>query len=357
VVWLRRYALWPALIALNLFLAALLWLFQFTDYSLPGPLADVAFPALVGLLGILTFRAACSLPRRSARLAGRCCSLPAILGGGFHLVAYALAILGIVLVPWATFRLVFNIDEMLNEVRIQRVASPDGSRVADVYYRPTGARGAGGGRVLVRVRQAWPPLLEREVYFVGASGVATEQPTDYVTWVDDDTLYVPETRELLTVGSLRPQPSPLVWVPWNALVHLAWLVKPDLAPPLADVPIYPAQPLDDRVDFHAYPNTWLRSYRLPRQRPEDVAAWYRDQLAQSPWTLVSEKLNRRQTNVPGRQWLRYCFTAEREDHGQRRTYYVQATGFSVNALNTFVNVSTPGPMDAACDDYLNQLPE
>ena len=344
------------MIALNLVLAALLWLFHFTDYSLPGPVADVAFPALVGLLGILTFRATRSALGDPARVAARWCCGPAMLGGGLHLVAYALAIVGIVLVPWATFRLVLNIDEILNEVRIQEVASPDGTRVADVYYRPTGARGAGGGRVLVRVRQSWPPVLEREVYFVGSSRVATEEPLDYVTWVDDDTLYVPETRELLTVGSVRPQLSPLIWVPWNALVHLAWLIKSDLAPPLADVPIYPAQTLDDRVDFQAFPNTWLRSYRLPRQRPEDVAAWYRHQLAQSPWTLVIEKLNRRSAGVAGRQWLRYCFAAQREDHGQRRTYYVQATGFDVNPLNTFVNVSTPGPMDAACDDYINQVP-
>ena len=207
-------------LSLHAVLAGILLLGQVTDLSLSGVVADFVFPPLVGLFALRTFVWLRAVADRRRRRAARL--LPAALTVAGCLPACLVALLAI---PPFTLGLLFMIDEIGGEVMIQEAVSPDRTRTARVYFRGVGAYSGGNGRIFVRIRPRWLPIVERDVYSLGRSD-ATEDTTDYVRWVDNDTLYLSEERRELGLGRLRyERPLPLRFLLF--VVGLIWAPDQD----------------------------------------------------------------------------------------------------------------------------------
>ena len=136
---------------------------------------------------------------------------------------------------------------------------------------------------------------------------------------------------------------PVLGKPFGFAVERLWTVSPGRRGQRQDV-------------FQASAGA-LVEVSLPREHPDRVADWYRQSLAEPPWSLANDKLNRRES-VPGRPtWKRYCLEAAREEvDGARRTYYWEIMGYDQDRQTVWVNVSTPRPNNAVCQPYVNQPP-
>ena len=213
----------------NLMLGAVLWFGLFTDYSLAGTLADLVFTPLVGLVGLVSF--VTLLAWKSVKgigcLASLAC-LPSLIGGCLPALVTLLLIL-----PPFTLGFIFAMDEMAHETRIQRVVSPNGFWVAEVYFRGVGAYAAGNGRIFVRVKPRWFPFIERDIYSLSKS-YASEDTTDYLCWIDSDTLLISETQKEIKVGIVGfEMPSFIRTLPFMLLILVGfvielcrWLIEP-----------------------------------------------------------------------------------------------------------------------------------
>ncbi len=184
---------------LGLILGFLLWFGYFTDYSLAGTIPDLLFPALVGIVAIK------AIGQTSYRL------IKYILG--LHVLAgfFPLFVILISLIPPFLLGFLFAASEVAGETRIQREASPDGVRMADVYFRPVGPYASGNGRVYVRIKYRLFPLVERDV-FAHSGSHADEDTDDYVSWKDNDTLYVPETFQEIKLGFVEGRIPGFIYV-------------------------------------------------------------------------------------------------------------------------------------------------
>lgn len=174
-------------VAINLALGLLLWFLYWTDYSLVGTVADYCFPPAVALVSLMSLMLKGKGATRRARRLYKLACAPSLIGGGLAVL------MAIILIPLLALSFMFEIDEFQNEALIQRAVSPDGRRVAYVYFRPVGAYSGGNGNVLVRVRHRFVPLLERDVWHRTAS-YADESTHDYLRWEDADTLHMSEGR-------------------------------------------------------------------------------------------------------------------------------------------------------------------
>src|SRR5579885_2374143 len=181
----RRFG-WAALLALDLLLGAAVWLFHLTDYGLAGALSDLLFLLLVGLLGLLSLRLAPRLADGRARRAARLAALLPLSGGAFYVVALPFALAGIVLLPWASYRMAYAVEEMAAERPIQQTLSPGRTWLARVYFQPVGDNAGYRGHVWIRVAPPALPFLERRTYYLPVTRVADGQWQEYVTWLDDD---------------------------------------------------------------------------------------------------------------------------------------------------------------------------
>ncbi len=185
-----------ATIIFNLVLCSLLWLGYSTDYTWYGNLSDWLFPPIVGLIALVSYPSLTAIPNRLWRIVLRIFSISSIGGGCFPicviLVGLAIAPLGVM----------FMADEINNEVSIQQSISPDKDKIADVYFRGVGAYDGGNGRISVRVRDRWFPIVEREVYFLSNS-YADKTTNNYLHWVDNDTLFMSEENIEVKVGKVQ----------------------------------------------------------------------------------------------------------------------------------------------------------
>ena len=187
---------WKVVIGVNLALGLILWFGYFTDYSLAGTWPDLLSPPIVGLVGFFSWRSAKNVPSEAMRRLHKLSSLPSIIGACLPVLLTV-----IMVIPPFTLGFLFALSEMGGETRIQRAISPDGSRIAEVYFRPVGAYSGGNGRIQVRVRHRWFPLVERDVYYLGRS-YADEDTNDYLYWVDSGTLYISEKEQQVELGRI-----------------------------------------------------------------------------------------------------------------------------------------------------------
>ncbi len=67
------------------------------------------------------------------------------------------------------------------------------------WKRVIGAYGGGNGRIFVKVKYRWFPIIEREVYVLSPS-YATKETHNFLEWVDNDTLLIHETGETIKPG-------------------------------------------------------------------------------------------------------------------------------------------------------------
>lgn len=202
---------WKVILVVNLLLGVFLWFIDSTDYSLKGTISDFVFPPLVFIIALLTLLAVTDIrKKRSSKLI----CLPSLIGGGIHILVGILMVL-----PPFTLALLFGIDEINNEVRIQQVSSPDNSQTAEVYFRPVGAYSGGSGRIYVKVSNKLLPFIERDLLYLRVSH-ADENTKNYLKWIDNDTLYVPEIKEYISVGTVELETPYAIAVPINIVLFL-----------------------------------------------------------------------------------------------------------------------------------------
>jgi len=194
-------------LGINLALGLVLWFGFFTDYSLAGTVPDFLFPPLVGLVGFLSWRSAKNAPNKIMKRVQKLFSLPSFIGG-----CLPVPLMTILIIPPFTLGFLFALNEVGGETRIQQAVSPDGSRMAEVYFRGVGAYSGGNGRIYVRVKYCWFPFVERDIYYLGKS-FADEETNDYLHWVDDDTLFISETQREVKVGTIDTEIPVFLSVP------------------------------------------------------------------------------------------------------------------------------------------------
>ena len=252
----------------NLVLGSLVWAFHLTDYGLAGAVADLWFPLCVGLVGIVSLRSAARLRSPLARALVRSGAVVTLSGGGFYVVALPLAVAGIVLLPWAFYRLANGLEEMAAETVVQDVASPSGAWRALVYFQPVGDNAGDNGHVSLRVAHAGLLQLERRIYYVPVSRVATAEPAPYVRWMDEDTLYVAETNELVSVAPQRSRRPAFVAVPLGWLMQIRESLDPSLTASLREVPRFPGGSVNEGAGHNSQADTFQHWYAIPGQHPE-----------------------------------------------------------------------------------------
>jgi hypothetical protein len=198
---------WKVILGVNFALGFLLWFGFFTDYSWAGTIPDILFPPIVAVVGFISLLAARNARSKSKRLASRLSCLPSLIGGGLYVV---LAI--ILIFPPFTLGLLFAIDELANERLIQQDVSPDGSKVAEVYFRPVGAYSGGNGRIYVRVKYRLLPFVERDVYYLRISH-ADENTTNYLSWQGNDTIHISEKQSEIEIGTVKGEIPLVISIP------------------------------------------------------------------------------------------------------------------------------------------------
>ncbi len=340
---------WKVLIGVNLFLGMLLWFAYFTDYSLPGTVIDFLFPPAVAIVSLISLLAAGkNTPTKGKRLVSRLSCIPSLIGGCSYTIISILAI------PVFMLGFFFAMDELSNETLIQRIASPDGSRIAEVYFRPVGAYSGGNGRISIRVKYRLFPFVERDVYHVGRS-YANESTTDYLSWVDNDTLFISEKQHNLSLGIVKPETPLIVHVPVMVLRSFINAAEEMIAWPARNssiqrAPIYPDSISYDSVEFDETQDTVWRSFQISGYRVSEVAEWYQDALSQPPWFLI-------QVNTfTSRDWTNYCICAKfnSEDNAHKIVYFVELSQSDNETATVFVIISTPNPLTDVCSRYHNQ---
>lgn len=158
-----------------------------TDYSLRGTLVDYLVSPFALAVGVIYLRKKNSPFRHE------------YLRGLDHIARRTLVVTGclpVCLSVWALTTLpvsymAFWADAILNETRIQSIASPDRQQYVDVYYRDVVPHPGAVGEIDIRLRNKWVPFLERDIY----SGVAYDekiktQQKNYVKWVGGGLLLI-----------------------------------------------------------------------------------------------------------------------------------------------------------------------
>lgn len=176
---------WKIIIGINVVAGLVLWLDYSTDFSWAGTMPDLIFPPVVAALALASFLLGKIAGVGFSRMQ-KLAFLPSLIGGGLPVVMAL-----IMLIPPFTLGLLFAADEIANEKQIETIASPNKALVANVYFRGVGAYGSGNGRISIRVKSRWLPIVERDIYSVDPS-YADESSKNYVSWKDNNTLEIHE---------------------------------------------------------------------------------------------------------------------------------------------------------------------
>jgi predicted membrane protein len=195
----RTYSMRPILLLLNTALGIILWFGLCSDYSWDNVWGNFIFSPVVGLVGLVSvFIGRKSLTHQKKRVQSLLCLL-SIIGGIPYLTLMILAI-----VPPFLLATMFWFDEQSSATRIQRVESPSGSQIAEVYFLPVGAYSGGNGRIEVHLKYKWLPFVKRDIFYLRVTH-EDENTTNYLSWLDDKTLYIPEKDFKLNVN----------WIEWE----------------------------------------------------------------------------------------------------------------------------------------------
>jgi len=203
---LPRTHKWNIILFANLALGLILWFQLCTDFVWENLWLDLAYAPVVGIIGTTILLASRKLPMVSKWLRYVCC-LPAVAGG----LPAALLRIGI-FIPPLTLGGMFWLDEQIGKTQIQAAVSPDGTRTAEVYFRGVGAYAGGNGRIEVYLKYNWLPFMKRYVYYLGKS-YADEETTNYLSWHDNDTIYLSEKGEYVSVRGLQLRPPWMITLP------------------------------------------------------------------------------------------------------------------------------------------------
>lgn len=336
------------LVIANLILGLFLCFLFSTDYSLVGTIPDILFPPAIGIIAIVSFAVSKAGSKRQ-RLLIALAHFPSIIGGGLYVLTVLL-----MLIPPFTLGAFFAASEIAGETEIQRAISPDGMRVAYVYFRGVGAYSGGNGRIFVRIRYQILPVLERDIFYLPRS-YASEDSTNYVEWRGNDTLYVSETQEEISVGIIATETPQVIALPYyifRVLVTMAEQARMNQRQtiPVRDVPIYPGVIFSDQSQYLEGRNTVFRSFNIEQEDIEQVVKWYKETLSMPPWTIV--RIDRYTETESGFTYIRYCIQARREFENEQRMYYWEFMGGNDPSRGVHVNIGSPNPITDTCDRYV-----
>lgn len=288
---------WKLVLSFNLLLGIALWFGYLTDVSLRGTILDYLFPPFVTLFALITLKA---LPYEKKKY-GRLGYIPSLAGGCSYLLMVC-----IMLIPPFTLGFLFSISEVMSEVEIQRVMAPNNVSIAEVYFRPVGAYTSGSGYINIRVLNKFIPFIERDVYSL-KSYSASEEASDYVQWIDNDTLHISETDENISIGGVK-----IVFVQSRIYAqekqeriknHFAFL---------NEVPSYPGKMTDNGTVYHDSRRIAVLYFSLPDNSPDEVYKWYKNALSEPPWEVVGAM-----KSLP-----EYCIKARKIENGNEQILYV-----------------------------------
>ncbi len=211
------------IIGVNLLAGLILWFGYCTNLSWAGTIPDIIFPPIVAILAIVTLLTWARSTDTRLKRAYKFVCMPSLIGGCLPVLIAVL-----MLVPPFTLGFIFMASEVANEKHVESFVSPDNIRVADVYFRGVGAYGSGNGRVFIKIRSRFMPIVERDLYSVDPS-YADENTEDYLRWKDRGTLEIINepggarsrpTKRYLDTGTIRFEPPGIIVMPINMLYML-----------------------------------------------------------------------------------------------------------------------------------------
>lgn len=342
---------WKLVLGINLLLGITLWFGFFTDVSLRGTIPDILFPPLVAIIAMKTLEII-PLERKSISKLGLS---PSFIGGCLFLLMGCF-----MLIPPFTLGFLFGVSEITSEVRIQRIASPDNIHLAVVYFRPVGAYSGGSGRISVRVTNRFLPFVERDIYYMRVSH-ANENTQDYLTWKDNNTLYISENNQEVSIGTIQPSLPTLAVVPLMAVGFVQnQIEESQLTVPLHDIPIYPANREHESMGYWDIKKTSRRIYFLPQAQVEEVYDWHIASFSESPWEIVDIRtVSNSDPAYQGYETKIYCITAQKNNDDQTMIYYFEITKLhgllepdyefiDPNVWDVRVIAATPNPDSIYC---------
>lgn len=184
-----------AIASINLALGNFLWFVYFTNYSVAGKYFEFLFPLIVGVIGFLScLYLLHNNPNKRSRRLYRLANMPSIIGG----LSSSLLFFTFPAVIFS-FSLVSNASR---ETRIHQVISPNGLQVANIYHGYAGTVDA-DEKITIRVCSLLFPVIEREIYYTYDSRTCTNNPSDCIRWMDNETILYPETMERIKTDKLE----------------------------------------------------------------------------------------------------------------------------------------------------------
>ena len=342
----RSVSKWKIVALINLTLGAILWFLHSTGFSLAGTIPDILFPPLVGIAGLVSFIALRKAPEKTLKIIGRLFCLPSIMGGGLYVLSAVLFF-----VPPFTLGAMFNLSEIKNETRIQEAVSPDGRKVANVYFRPVGAYSGGNGKIHVRIKYRFLPVVERGVFFLRVSR-ADKNTSNYLRWASNNSLYISEVNQEIPLPKVKLRTPPEIQIPLAFARNFPArrqreIAERKLAAPVNDVPTYSGPIKSDQSQYDEERKTAFRSFNIPGRTPDEIVEWYRDALSKSPWTIL--QVDRHVLQRSGATHIRYCLQVRRQEGNDAVPYYWEVMGQEDGAQGVHVNVGTPNPITNTCE--------
>ncbi|MCL6560210.1 MAG: hypothetical protein K6U74_15735 [Firmicutes bacterium] len=211
------------ILAINLALGLFLWFGYCTDYSWAGIIPDYCYPVLVASVALVSWLLRDRHVDERSRHRYKLFLMPSLVGGGAALFSALIAVL-----PPFTLGFVFALEEVKAEKLIQTVPSPNGAKIADVYFRPVGAYTGGNGRIFVRVRYRRLPFIERDLYYFGRS-YANEDTHDYLCWKNNSRILIigePNSKpQEIKVGIVQFATSMNIVFPFGLMITLLVIRK------------------------------------------------------------------------------------------------------------------------------------
>jgi hypothetical protein len=128
------------------------------------------------------------------------------------------------IIPPFTLAFFFTADEVIHEQHIQSEVSPDGTEVAEVYFRGVGAYSGGMGRMYVYVHPVWFPLVQSKEYANIRSDYG-EGTSNYVHWRGNNTLVVADGDQAIPAHQLFINPDFGFYLPIQLALALVELVN------------------------------------------------------------------------------------------------------------------------------------
>ena len=355
---------WTILAIINLALGLFLWFLLSTDYSLVGTIPDIISPLFVLELATASLFLAITRNKLSKLLITTL--LPSLLGGGLSVLA------GILLfIPPFTLGGMFALGEAISEIQIQKSVSPNGKQIAYVYFRNVGAYSSAHGRVLVRVRSSNLPFLERDIFGLSRSD-ADENPTNYLEWRDDNTIYISEIKKEIPLGTIEIEVPQIFKIPYGIIqIFLSIAEEAEINQkqtiPIKDIPMYKGNVIKGRiVDDESHFENWKgiegeeeyniwRRFDIERGDLDKVIGWYKIALNTAPWKLI--KVNQYTETYPSGNTVNiYCIQASRNLNGENQLFYWDFEALSNPSWSdgVHIDVGTPQPASTRCEKNTTQ---